>query len=453
MSLDQMISRATFDKVSESNTLERDFQRPSKASQRLDDSSSEQFNDAIKEQAQRAQRSKERENSDRPDAVDKPTQQTDDPQRTDDPVDASDNSQLNQNAEPAPKPEAHTAEPANTAILELQSLLEAAAPLQTEQLVPVDSELKAMSGSTEKSTTAAQVLQQAAVDVALPTQAQDAQVQSQPATASLAPIDAATKVSSSDEAPDAAQLVAITTGTTESSLSQTDATQKAGPVTGAQVAQQAQQQQHHGDSQQADQDGLPHTSNTNTQQTGQQQTSFASAIQSADNGAIQISDMKPQGPSQLQTAPEMNAMDKAVAKQIDRAVVQQLNSNQKVLQIRLTPPELGTVKIEIIEQNGRMTVRLQAEDDSVRHSLERALPQLRNDIRSGNAPIADIQLTDQAFLMDRHRNPQFQQQRRQKQSAETAFSLNGVTKDTGPEVTTQQEQGITIDQKGVHGLI
>ena len=43
-----------------------------------------------------------------------------------------------------------------------------------------------------------------------------------------------------------------------------------------------------------------------------------------------------------------------------------LTDGQRSLTLRLTPPELGTVRIEIVEQAGRLSVRLGAEDDSVR---------------------------------------------------------------------------------------
>ena len=149
---------------------------------------------------------------------------------------------------------------------------------------------------------------------------------------------------------------------------------------------------------------------------------------------------------------DMNAMDKAVGKQIERSIVQQLQNGQKVLQVRLTPPELGTVRVEIIEQNGRMSVRLQAEDDSVRHSLEKVLPQLRNDIRAGNAPIAEIQLTDHSLFMNQRHAQQQQQQRRQRQGA-PQFSLDNVQQTQNETNPAPAKDGITINQQGVSGMI
>ena len=194
------------------------------------------------------------------------------------------------------------------------------------------------------------------------------------------------------------------------------------------------------------------TSNTNTQNT--------TNIVGSDQGKIQIQDFqsvmnnqKVDGATQTTAQQDLNAMDKAVGKQIERAVVQQLQNGQKVLQIRLTPPELGTVKVEILEQSGRMTVRLQAEDESVRMSLEKALPQLRGDLRASSAPIADVQLTDHSFLMNQHRQAQHQQQQRRRQQQGQSFELEGAQ---APEQKPEQQQGpsgVTINSRGVNGTV
>ena len=96
------------------------------------------------------------------------------------------------------------------------------------------------------------------------------------------------------------------------------------------------------------------------------------------------------------------APDRALAQQVSRAIIQQTADGQRVMQLRLTPPELGTVRIELVEHRGVLQIRLGAEDDGVRAALERALPGLRQDMRSANAPIAGLELVDQHLEFFQH---------------------------------------------------
>ncbi len=91
-----------------------------------------------------------------------------------------------------------------------------------------------------------------------------------------------------------------------------------------------------------------------------------------------------------------NAMEKAVTHQVQRALVQHLPTGERMMVLRMTPPELGTVRIEVIERNGVLSARLQAEDESVRVALERFLPGMRAELRSSDTPIREITLSDQA---------------------------------------------------------
>ena len=227
--------------------------------------------------------------------------------------------------------------------------------------------------------------------------------------------------------------------------------QKAVPVMQTAQVQQVQQTDNA--------DGEAELQVQQVQQSSSSTQQNSSPIVGSDQGKIQIQDFQSVMNNTKVDAPQttaqqdLNAMDKAVGKQIERAVVQQLQNGQKVLQIRLTPPELGTVKVEILEQSGRMTVRLQAEDESVRMSLEKAIPQLRGDLRASNAPIADVQLTDHNFLMNQHRQAQHQQQQRRRQQQGQAFEIDGVPQ---PEQTNQAKQetsGVTINSRGVNGIV
>jgi flagellar hook-length control protein FliK len=91
-----------------------------------------------------------------------------------------------------------------------------------------------------------------------------------------------------------------------------------------------------------------------------------------------------------------NAAEKAVSQQVGKALVQTLPGGDKMMVLRLTPPELGTVRIEVVEHQGVLSARLHAEDDGVRVALERFLPQMQRDLRAQDAPIQEITLSDQA---------------------------------------------------------
>jgi flagellar hook-length control protein FliK len=86
---------------------------------------------------------------------------------------------------------------------------------------------------------------------------------------------------------------------------------------------------------------------------------------------------------------EPNPVERAVAHQVSRAIIQHLPDGGARMVMRLTPPELGTVRVEFLMRDGVVTARLLAEDDGVRQALDRALPQLRNEVRSEH-PTVDI---------------------------------------------------------------
>lgn len=133
-------------------------------------------------------------------------------------------------------------------------------------------------------------------------------------------------------------------------------------------------------------------------------------------------------------ATQGNAMEKAVSHQVSKSLVQHLPNGDRMMVLRLTPPELGTVKIEVIERQGVLSARLHAEDDGVRLALERFLPSMRQDLRASDAPIRELTLSDQTqFQRSFADGQQGQQQqdanrpgnRRQRDDA-PRFSIDGV---------------------------
>ena len=47
-----------------------------------------------------------------------------------------------------------------------------------------------------------------------------------------------------------------------------------------------------------------------------------------------------------------NPLDRVVAHQVNQQLTRAIGDQQRVLTIRLTPPELGTVKVQVVEQAG-----------------------------------------------------------------------------------------------------
>lgn len=156
--------------------------------------------------------------------------------------------------------------------------------------------------------------------------------------------------------------------------------------------------------------------------------------------------------SQAPQAEAGNPVERAVANQVARGVQHAANTGARVLTIRLTPPELGTVRVDVFEHAGAITARLHAEDDGVRNALERFLPQIRQDLRSHDAPIRDVLLAS-AFNQNAD-NPNrglFNgRQQRRTPSDGPVFAIDGIreTQVTG----APKELGGTVDADGVNAL-
>lgn len=161
-------------------------------------------------------------------------------------------------------------------------------------------------------------------------------------------------------------------------------------------------------------------------------------------------DTAPTTPTQLP-----NPMERAVAQQVGRTLVQHLPNGERMMVLRLTPPELGTVRIEVIEHQGVLRARLSAEDDGVRLALERTLPQMRQELRASDAPIRELTLTDQSQFQ--RPDSQGQTQRQQDQQAERrqrsgeGFSLD-IARSEPLAPPRVRDLGIRIDAEGIDAL-
>jgi flagellar hook-length control protein FliK len=134
-----------------------------------------------------------------------------------------------------------------------------------------------------------------------------------------------------------------------------------------------------------------------------------------------------------------NAMEKAVSHQVTKALVQQLPNGDRMMVVRLTPPELGTVKVEVVERQGVLSARLHAEDDGVRLALERFLPSMRQELRASDAPIRELNLSDQTQFQRSFDDGQQNQQQdadrsgnRRTRDDAPRFSLDGIRSEPLP---------------------
>ena len=138
---------------------------------------------------------------------------------------------------------------------------------------------------------------------------------------------------------------------------------------------------------------------------------------------------------------EANPVERMIAHQVTRAVIKHVGDGDRSLVIRLTPPELGTVRIEFRMQEGRLCAQFHAEDPAVRQALERVLPQLAGHLRQADSPIQQITVgssasADQAFDgrgfdgrggQQANRQDQHGNAPRQSRGERAHFSLDGST--------------------------
>ncbi len=124
-----------------------------------------------------------------------------------------------------------------------------------------------------------------------------------------------------------------------------------------------------------------------------------------------------------------NPMERVVAQQVSRALIHQSADGNRMISLRLTPPELGTVRIDIIERGGVLTARIHAEDAAVRTAIERYLPQLRQELTAHNAPVSELHLAD-GWAGDLTRQPRDNasggRSSNRRNTASSGFSLDGL---------------------------
>ena len=97
----------------------------------------------------------------------------------------------------------------------------------------------------------------------------------------------------------------------------------------------------------------------------------------------------PQPAAQQQPA---NPLERMVVHQVARSLMRMTPDGDRQMVLRLTPAELGTVRITLHEHQGVITAHLHAEDAAVRQAIERLLPSLRGELRGNDSAIGDVQV-------------------------------------------------------------
>ncbi len=131
---------------------------------------------------------------------------------------------------------------------------------------------------------------------------------------------------------------------------------------------------------------------------------------------------------------EAEERDLSIQHQIGRAVIQQVADGDRTLHLRLTPPALGTVRIELTESNAGVMLRFQAEDEQVRQIIERQLPQIRQEFRQAEQPIRDVELDNRNLPSfqeqdqpGQHMREQLQDRRGGAAGAHAPFTMDGTS--------------------------
>ncbi len=80
-------------------------------------------------------------------------------------------------------------------------------------------------------------------------------------------------------------------------------------------------------------------------------------------------------------------------------------SGRQEIRLRLEPPDLGTVRVRVVEENGVLSVQLRAEQAAALEAIRQALPQLRQGLENAQVTLADLEaaLDDEAAFSAHHR--------------------------------------------------
>ena len=151
-------------------------------------------------------------------------------------------------------------------------------------------------------------------------------------------------------------------------------------------------------------------------------------------------------------------VDRMIAHQVLRAARDR--GPDRHLVIRLTPPELGTVRIEFrADAQGGLAISLQAEDQAVRRALEQSLPHLRAELTRQDGTVTSLAVGDARASADAQRqfgeSPNQDAERRaaalagsrnRARRGDPAFSLGGESLPTNASAVQPRTVGLGLPQ-------
>ena len=151
-------------------------------------------------------------------------------------------------------------------------------------------------------------------------------------------------------------------------------------------------------------------------------------------------------------------VDRIIAHQVLRAARDR--GPDRHLVIRLTPPELGTVRIEFrADAQGGLAISLQAEDQAVRRALEQSLPHLRAELTRQDGTVTSVAVGDARASADAQRqfgeSPNQDAERRaaalagsrnRARRGDPAFSLGGESLPTNASAVQPRTVGLGLPQ-------
>jgi flagellar hook-length control protein FliK len=171
---------------------------------------------------------------------------------------------------------------------------------------------------------------------------------------------------------------------------------------------------------QAPQNTGQHLGGNTGQQTGQGQQGMNSsgntmtAMTASGDGAFSVNLQQFQPTAAATAASNVEAPD-PVARALGRQVAQAINQGwqqEMPLVVRLTPPELGTLRITIQDGPNGVSIKIAAEDENLNKTLEKALPTLRQEVKSDQGTV-QISMESRESGEDPRQQQQMQQQHQQ----------------------------------------
>jgi hypothetical protein len=93
------------------------------------------------------------------------------------------------------------------------------------------------------------------------------------------------------------------------------------------------------------------------------------------------------------TGEATRAEQERMINRIANTIAQSENSGRTTVRLRLYPPELGTLRVEVASRNGEVTARIETSTDGARQVLNANLSGLRDTLRSAGVNMRDMEVS------------------------------------------------------------